>query len=215
MPFWDRSIDLIVLTHPDADHVTGLVDLLERYDVGGWLDNGQATSNDAYLQCQLSLNEKGIPHHAAQAGELLDLGQGWELQVLHPPAVPLQGTTADSNNNSVVLRLAGGGPTILLTGDIEAQAEALLARSPEDLKADVLKVAHHGSGGSSTSDFLQAVDPALAIVSVGDGNLAGHPAPETLQRLAELEGAAILRTDERGTIEVTIDAYGMRVRTER
>jgi competence protein ComEC len=214
MPFWDRSIDLIVLTHSDADHITGLVEVLGRYEVDAWMDSGADGSDTLYLECQTLLDREEVPRLVARPGQRFALGQGIVLDVLHPPERLMTHTSADDNNNSVVLRLWWGEASFLLTGDIEAEAEALLLRTSRPLRADVLKVAHHGSGGSSTAEFLQAVDPAYAVISVGAENLAGHPAQEVLNRLAKESGATVLRTDEQGTIEFISDGRQVWLRTE-
>ena len=212
MPFWDRSLDLVVMTHPDADHITGLVEVLERYRVGGWLDNGRPDDDAIYAQCQALLT--AIPRHTVHAGDRLELGDGVVLEVLHPPPELMTGTEADANNNSVVLRLVWGSASFLLTGDIEAEGEEVLLRSGQPLAATVLKAAHHGSGGSSTAEFLAAVAPAYAVISVGADNRFGHPHPVVLERLRQL-GATILRTDEQGTVEFITDGQQLWVRTER
>jgi competence protein ComEC len=215
MPFWDRSIDLLVMTHPDSDHITGLVEVLERYHVEGWLDNGRPDDDAIYFECQEILSETAMPHHTVRAGDKSDLGQGLVLEVLHPPLELMTSGEADANNNSVVLRLQWGQATFLLTGDIQAEAERLLAQSGQPLTADVLKVAHHGSDGSSTAEFLAAVSPRFAVVSVGADNQFGHPQKAALDRLTQLGDVTILRTDEEGTIEFITDGQQLWVRTER
>jgi competence protein ComEC len=215
MPFWDRSLDLVVMTHPDADHITGLAEVLHRFRVDGWLDNGQPGDDPISLQCQALLAEAGTNHYVAHAGDRLDLGEGLALEVLHPPPEGVPTTAADGNNNSLVLRLVWDRAGFLLTGDLEAEGERVLVGSGQTLAADVLKVAHHGSGGSSTAAFLAAVDPAYAVVSVGAGNPFGHPAQAVLDRLAGLGGATVLRTDERGTVEFVTDGQRLWIRTER
>jgi competence protein ComEC len=215
MPFWDRSIDLVVMTHADADHLTGLVEVLGRYEVDAWMDNGADASDMLYRQCLTLLDREAVPHLVASAGQRFALEEGIVMDVLHPEERLMTHTRADDNNNSVVLRLSWGEASFLLTGDIEAEAEALLLRSGQPLRADVLKVAHHGSGGSSTAEFLREVDPAFAAISVGAENLAGHPAQEVLDRLAEVPGVTVLRTDEQGTIEFISDGRQLWVRTGR
>jgi competence protein ComEC len=105
--------------------------------------------------------------------------------------------------------------TFLLSGDAEAEAEQLLLGSGQPLAAQVLKVAHHGSGGSTTAAFLEAVAPRFAVISVGVDNRFGHPAPAVLERLAQQAGMAVLRTDERGTVEFASDGWRLWVRTEK
>jgi competence protein ComEC len=215
MPFWDRSLDLVVMTHPDADHVTGLVAALDRYRVGGWLDNGLASDDAIYAECLARLEASQVTRCGVRAGDHLELGEGIALEVLHPPPEPLTGTAADDNNNSVVLRLVWEDAEFLLTGDLEAEAEHVLLASGQPLSAGVLKVAHHGSGGSSTVEFLAAVDPAYAVLSVGVDNRFGHPNPAVLERLEELGQVTVLRTDQQGTIEFVTDGQRLSVRTER
>lgn len=213
MPFWDRSLDLVVMTHPDADHITGLVEVLGRFRVDGWLESGRPDDDAIYQQCQALLG--GISRHTVRAGDQLDLGRGLVLEVLHPPPELMSGTEADANNNSVVLRLVWAQASFLLTGDVEAEAEQVLLRSGQPLSATVLKLAHHGSGGSSTEEFLGAVSPRYAVISVGADNHFGHPKQAVLDRLAQLGNVTILRTDEQGTIEFVTDGQRLWIRTER
>jgi competence protein ComEC len=215
MPFWDRSLDLLVMTHPDADHITGLVEVLDRYEVNGWLDNGRPDDDATYAECMVRIEEARVPRHSVRVGDRLDLGGGIVLEVLHPPLQLMTGTDADGNNNSIVLRLTWEEAQFLLTGDIEAEAEHLLLGSGLPLSASVLKVAHHGSGGSSGAKFLAAVDPVYAVISVGADNRFGHPNEAVLERLAGLGDVTVLRTDQEGTIEFTTDGQQLWVRTER
>ena len=143
-----------------------------------------------------------------------DWGDDLWMEVLHPGTELLSSPGADENNNSVVLRLVYGQMTFLFTGDIEAEAERLLVDSGRPLSAVVLKVSHHGAGEASTEAFLEAVRPQLAVISVGAGNRYHHPAKATLRRL-EACGARVLRTDQRGTVEVTTDGAQLWVETDR
>jgi competence protein ComEC len=201
MPFWDRSLDVLVMTHTDADHITGLAEVLERYEVGRWLESGLPDQDPTYLACREILVEKAIPDNQLRAGDWLDLGHGIRLEVLHPPGQPLSGTTADANNNSLVLRLVWDNMGFLLAGDVEAPAEQYLMRSGQPLSARVLKVGHHGSARSSTAGFLSAVSPSFAVISAGAGNAFGLPDEAVVQRLAGYCDGGILRTDEHGTVE--------------
>jgi len=215
MPFWDRSIDLLIMTHPDADHISGLVEVLDRYEVNGWLDNGRTDDDATYGECMARIEGAGVPRHPVHAGDRLDLGQGIVLEVLHPPSQLMTGTEADGNNNSLVLRLTWGEAEFLLTGDIGTEAEQLLLGSTQDLSADLLKVAHHGSGGSSCNEFLAAVAPAYAVISVGEDNRFGHPNEAVLERLESMSNVTVLRTDIEGTVEFVTDGQQMWVRTEQ
>jgi competence protein ComEC len=215
MPFWDRSLDLLILTHADKDHMAGLAEVLARYRVGGWLDNGRASQEPLYVQSLATLEGAGIPRQAVAAGDRLEMDQGAVLTVLHPPRGDLPGALAEDNEGSLVLRLTWGEAAFLLTGDLGAAGEAHLLASGQPLDADVLKVAHHGSGSATGRDFLQAVAPRFAVISVALDNLFGHPDPALLERLGEVPDLAVLRTDEAGTVEFITDGERLWARTGR
>jgi competence protein ComEC len=214
MPFWDRAIDLMIMTHADADHITGLAEAAARYELGGWLDNGEAGEDATYAVCLARLQEDQLAPHAVRAGQELTLEQGIALQVLHPPPGPAASPSADANNRSLVLRLRWRSVSFLLTGDVDAEAERQMLEAARPLSATVLKVAHHGSDSASTAEFLAAVDPDYAVISVGKDNAFGHPATGVLQRLDALGDAIILRTDEQGTIEFTTDGQSLWIHTD-
>ncbi|MGQ9459126.1 MAG: DNA internalization-related competence protein ComEC/Rec2 [Anaerolineae bacterium] len=213
LPFWDRTLDLVVLTHPDGDHAGGLVGLLSRYRVGRVLMAGASADEPAAREWQAQVEEASLPLVIAQRGMVLDLGGGALAEVLHPPADASAFLPGD-NNGSIVLRLRFGGVAVLLTGDLEREGEDILLRTGQPLQSAVLKVAHHGSARGTTEPFLEAVGPHLAVVSVGSGNRFGHPAAAVLERLTERD-VAVLRTDLRGTVEVLTDGQALWVRTER
>jgi len=161
------------------------------------------------------IGEKDIECTIAQAGQEIDLGDGVTMKVLNPPATLLSGTNSDMNNNSVVLSLCCGEVSFLLTGDIEREAECGLIAGGSDLSGTVLKVGHSGSKTSTTPDFLAAVNPAAAVISVGE-NSYGHPHDEVIVRLeAELGKEYIYRTDEQGTIEFITDGQRLWVEVGR
>jgi competence protein ComEC len=225
MPFWDRDLDLLVMTHPDSDHVTGLVAVLDRYRVGGWLDAGPPVDDALYAECRARLTMAGVPVRVVAAGDRLAIpvpggaaslaGEAIAIEVLHPPSGGLAGGEDADNENSVVLRVSWGASSFLLTGDASARAEALLLAADAPLAATVLKAGHHGSAGATTAPFLAAVDPAFAVISAGAGNEFGHPSPEVLERLEAQGGITVLRTGEVGTIEFVTDGRLLWVETER
>jgi competence protein ComEC len=202
MPFWDRTLDAVILTHPDADHLTGLLPVLERYRVDLVFDTGYPSEAPTYAQWRELLDEKQIPVYDS-AVEPMMLSGGVTLTFLHPRHTPVEGTEADSNNNSIVVHLVMGQFSALLPGDIEAEVEQMLVQSGQPLASTVLKAPHHGSDTSSSPNFLEAVNPQLVVISVGADNPFGHPSPEVLERLSSC--CTVLRTDERGTIEVITD----------
>lgn len=219
---WERDLDLVAITHPDEDHLAGLVEIARRYHPGLILDTrlphdtptGQAwaaLSAPHAARTPYSVSRTAYPTR----GTTLDLGSGVRLQVLHPGPAPTSGTQADENNNGLVLRLSYGRTSFLLTGDLEAEGEAeLLRQAGLPLQATVLKVAHHGAKQATTRRFLEAVRPQVAVISVGAGNHFGHPAPAVLERLAEA-GVQVWRTDECGDVEIVTDGESLWVRTGR
>ncbi len=214
MPFWDRTLDLVVLTHPDSDHLAGLIPVLERYQVAAVLCGEWPATSAAVAQWQALLSDKAIARLPAETGTHVVWGDPTRLQVLHPPADWPPATAADDNNRSLVLRLTHDRVAFLLTGDIEAAAEAHLVSGGQLAPAWVLKVSHHGAAAGTSAAFLRQVQPRLAVISVGADNYHGHPAAETLQRL-HAAGAQVLRTDQQGTIELITDGVTLEIRTAR
>jgi competence protein ComEC len=212
MPFWDHSLDLVVLTHPEEDHVGGLMEVLTRYDVGLVLDSGQQCASATCEAWRSLIEDRMVPYRTAEAGMGLNLDEGLRLDVLHPQAELMTGTTSDMNNNSLVLRLQYGHFSLLLAADIMAEAERTLLSSGQPLDSLVLKVPHHGGDTSLTLPFLQAVDPELAIISVGADNRFGHPDQVTLEKLG---GIDTYRTDRQGSVEIVTDGQRYWVHTER
>jgi competence protein ComEC len=212
LPFWDRHLDLVVLTHPQDDHLTGLVEVVERYDVDVALAPPIEQESAGYEALRGALGEQGVELVEAVAGQWVDLGDGARLEVLAPPDDGIIGTRSDVNNNSVVLKLTWDGISFLLTGDIEAEGEAALIGSGEDLRATVLKAPHHGSATSSGQAFLRAVRPAVAVISVGAENRFAHPSPSVLERL---DNTLTYRTDLNGRIRLSTDGERLWVEVDR
>jgi len=210
LPFWDRHLDLVVLTHPDQDHLAGLVTVLERYDVDQVLAPALTDDSATFRAWQEAIVAKDISQREAFAGQWIDLGSGARLSIVYPPPEAL--AAADEDDSSLVLKVSQGEAAFLLTGDIGAEAEANLVSNHADLRAPVLKVAHHGSRTSTSAAFLAAVQPLTAVISVGEGNTYGQPAPETLDRLAP---RPVFRTDRHGDVEMSTDGERLWIRVGR
>jgi competence protein ComEC len=213
LPFWDRTIELVVLTHPHLDHLTGLLEVLQRYRVKEvlYLDTDyQTPPEEEWLSL---IREQGIKSTPAKAGQLINLGtKEATIEVINP--VP--DSSVPAMDNGVVLRLSDGKVSFLLTSDISEEAELDLITRRVDLNSTVLKVAHHGSDTSSSTAFLAVVDPQVAVISVGVDNTFGHPGAETMQRLTDSVGPnKIYRTDKNGTVECITDGERLSVKTER
>jgi len=212
LPFWDRELDMVLLTHPDSDHLSGLLSVVERYDVGRVVESPVEAETGLSEAWRALLDEKDVPCREVEAGRWIDLGRGARLQILGPPEQPLTGTSADRNNNSLVLKLMWGDVSFLLTGDIEAAGEAALLDERVDLRATVLKVAHHGSAYSTSQALLDAVRPVVSVISVGADNDFGHPAPSTLERL---DDTIVYRTDQQGDVTFSTDGERLWVSADR
>ena len=212
LPFWDRTIELVVLTHPHLDHLTGLLEVLQRYKVQQvlYLDTDYQTPPE---QEWLSLiQEKGIKATPAKAGQLINLGTDETIEVINPKP----DSSVPAMDNGIVLRLSDGAVSFLLTSDISEESELDLVTRRADLNSTVLKVSHHGSDTSSSAAFLAVVAPQLAVISVGADNTFGHPGQETLARLTDAVGLdKIYRTDKNGTVEFITNGERLWVKTEK
>jgi competence protein ComEC len=212
MPFWDRTIDVVLLTHPDLDHITGLVPVLERYQVETVIHRQVELDSEIYDYWLRLVEAEGADVYRGEIGLQLNLDRGLEMLVLHPGAELPTGSEPNVNNSSIVTRLTYGQVSVLLTGDIEAEVEKRLVAQGATLASTVLKAAHHGSCTSSTQEFLDAADPEVVVISVGADNDFGHPCAEVLERLEEM---TVYRTDEQGVVEIVTDGAQAWVETER
>ena len=216
MPFWDRTIELLVLTHPHHDHLAGLVEVLRRYRVEQVLYPDLDYQLPLHDEWQGLIEEKGIENTVARAGQQINLGDGVVITVLSPSEALMTGTESDIDNNSVVLRLSIGDVSFLLTGDIMRETEWELIRQGADLTSTVLKVAHHGSDTSTTQEFLAVVSPQVAVICCGSDNRFGHPDADVLSRLEKvIDLDDIYCTAEHGTIEFITDGKRLWVEVKR
>ena len=216
MPFWDRSLDLIVLTHPDADHLNGLVSVLERYEVLLVAETGVESTSAQYASWQALAGRANTETVIAFTGQELRTGDGVVISVLNPPADVPEWTPDLRNNSGVTLRVSYGDVSFLLPADIHRYTEEALVASGAPLQATVLKAAHHGSATSSSQAFLNAVQPQLVVVSAGLDNKFGHPAPEVVERLTGTVGEGnVFVTAEHGRVQFSTDGERLWRETER
>lgn len=227
IPFWDRRIELIVLTNTDYDHMNGLITVVDRYSVMQFVTSDGVHESMSLMKMNAILRERGVRVEPVEQGDRLRiLGPDMlEFRVLWPPEVKVEyvallsnqidkvvreqileesAKRGDLNERSVVLELLEDNKSFLLMGDAGFQTEEELLKSGLLREVDYLKVGHHGSKYASSIEFLEKVSPETAIISVGSKNRYGHPTTETLERLSKV-GAEIRRTDLEGKITVEVD----------
>ncbi len=207
-----RTIDLAVLSHPHPDHMNGLLAVLKYFTVREVWGSGLDRSLPGYAEFQRLINDRGIPFRTVAAGDLAYIGNA-RLDVLHPrPSFPQKTKRryAAENDRSLVIRMKAQGWTLLFTGDIHAEGEKSLLRNVPGLACDLVKVPHHGSRTSSTREFIAAVRPAMAVITVGDGNVYRHPSEEVVERYRRA-GSSVFRTDRHGAVMVRDSTSGREV----
>lgn len=222
MSLFDRAIDIVVLTHPQEDHLGGLQEIVKRYRVKYFVHSDSAATTEGYLALMQLMRQYHIPERIVGAGEHIAVGSS-HLAVLSPPRTTspfasafVLGAASDVNESCVVLHLSYGSFDVLLMGDADQQVDPELVRYPLALHGDldVLKVPHHGSKTGMTDAFFPWIGKTdTAIISVGK-NMYGHPAPETLARL-EQRGITIHRTDKEGDVEVVSDGKTWTLKTDK
>ena len=206
MPFWDRSIDILVISHPHSDHLTGAIEVLKRYDVGLVVESGVEYSTAEYEEWQRVVEASGAPIHIARAGEVIEFGDGVRFEIFLPAHAFVGASLKNVHDAMVVGRLVFASSSALLMGDAEASEEYQMMYAAEDLFTDILKVGHHGSKTSTSEPFLRAVSPDIAIISSGRKNRYGHPNQGVLDRLGMFD-VSLFRTDSDGSITFTTGGH--------
>ena len=204
MPLFDKSLDLVILSHPHADHVVGLVSVLANYQVDQVFYTGVDYSNSDYTAWLEALDQNRITTTVTEAGDTINLGPNLKLMTLFPFSDLTGQSVEDLNSSSIVNRLVYGETSFLFMGDLPAEQERELLAANVDLSADVLKVGHHGSKYSSDPDFLKVVQGDYAIIQVGADNKFGHPNLLAIKNLEE-QNMSILRNDKMGDIKCVVE----------
>ncbi|GAB4074141.1 MBL fold metallo-hydrolase [Barrientosiimonas marina] len=202
------DIDLIVISHPHSDHIGQLAEIVNTYDVGEVWMSGNISSSKTFQKALQAVKNSGADYHEPRTGEEFSIGP-MAIDVLYPNSI-----SSDLNEESVSLHMAYGDVNFVFTGDAEKAAEASMVQSDAPLDADILQLGHHGSNTSSTSAFIEAVDPDTAIYSAGADNQYGHPHAEVVNRIQDA-GIDLYGTDVHGTITVTTDGTSYDISTEK
>lgn len=202
MPFFDRSIDVVMESHPDQDHIGGLPEVFSRFQVAYFIEPGIVNDTAATVALTNAVEQEGAQDILARRDMVIDLGSGVRARVLFPD----RGVEhIETNTGSIVVRLEYGSTSVLLTGDSPVAIESyLVSLDAEGLQSTILKLGHHGSRTSSSKEYLEAVHPEVAIVSAGKDNQYGHPHQEVLDTLATLK-IPYRSTAEEGTLRFVSD----------
>lgn len=205
MPFWDHKINLVIITHSDLDHIGGMVEILDRYQVDKVIMTDVSDNTQRFEELQNIIREKNIPVQIAKGGEELSVSDKCKIKIFWPRDSYKDAEVKNNNNTSIVNSLICDDVTFLFTGDAEELVQQQMVELYEnELKSDVLKISHHGSRNASDLSLLQLVNPELAIISAGKNNRYNHPHKEVLDKLNKL-AIKYLRTDELDRIEVVSD----------
>jgi competence protein ComEC len=202
MPWYDRHIDILVVTNPDRDHYEGFISLLNKYSVDIFLKSGTDQESSLYQSFEQKIEQKGVKEVVALRGQIVNIGGGAYLQVLFPDR---EVTGLSSNDGSIVMQLVYGETKVMLQGDSTARIENyLVGLDKNNLKSTILKTGHHGSKTSTTEEYVKAVDPEWAVISAGKNNTYGHPHEEVLDVLNKFN-VEVLGTYDLGRITFVSD----------
>ncbi|MFA6050144.1 MAG: MBL fold metallo-hydrolase [Candidatus Paceibacterota bacterium] len=203
MPFFDRTIDGIMITNPDTDHYAGFLETLSRYNVGIVVESGTISKTSTYASLEKMITEQKIPKTIAKRGQkiVLDAESGVYIEILFPDR---DVSNLSTNDGSIIAKLVYKNTSMMLQGDAPEKIETYLLSLGDDLNADILKTGHHGSKTSSAFEYVKAVSPQYAVISSGGKNRYGHPHQEVLETLKDLN-VSVLRTDTEGRVTFISD----------
>jgi len=215
MPFWDRTLEMVVSTHPEKDHFGGLIEVLKRYQVKKVLHTSAVNKGEDFEAFRKEVESPRISKIVAKRGQRIQFGSGLRAEVFWPPDGNFPyGVSSSLNEESVVLKIAFGNFCAVLAGDVDSNVEQTLLSLGGISNCPVLKFPHHGSATGVSDVFLKTLAPKTAVISVGENNKFGHPTNEALTSLSKV-GAKIFRTDKNGEVEVLTDGKSYKVETER
>jgi competence protein ComEC len=207
-----KRLDFVIATHSDGDHVGGLPAVIRKFPITILYENGANTASPENEKMHETIKEKNVATAVAKQGDVIDADPSVKLDVLSPPR---NFYFEAENNNAVAVRLTYGSVSFLFTADMEFEAEdSMLKTYGDKIRSNILKVGHHGSASSTSAEFLKAVDPEIAVISVGARNNFGHPYSGVIAKLQDAD-ADIYRTDEDGSVTVRTDGRKFTVESEK
>lgn len=204
IPWWNKKIDLIIITHPHDDHIIGLIQIIKNYKIKNIMYTGIVYDSPAYLELLEKIEKKNIPLLVPQENQSIKLGKNCDLNIIFPWENFYNKEIDNLNNSSIISQLNCQNSKFLFMGDAEEEVENKLLEKNMDIKSDILKIGHHGSITSSQQEFLEKIAPQMAIIMVGKNNKFNHPSLRILKRLEKLK-IKTLRTDLNGTITIISD----------
>jgi len=204
IPWWNKQIDLIIITHPHDDHITGLIPIIKKYDVKQIMYTGIAYESNIYNELLKLISDYNIPLVLSVYNQTINLESECFLNIIYPIDRLYQQEINNVNNSSIVSRLTCNHSSFLFMGDAEAEVESEILSAGLNIKSDVIKIGHHGSITASSKKFLEAVNPKIAIIMVGKNNDFNHPSLRIIKRLEKLN-IKMFRTDQDGTIKIISD----------
>ncbi len=213
MPFWDKTIDLIIITHPHSDHISGLIEVIKRYKIKKIFYTGVSYNSETYAELLRQIERNKIELIEINKRQELVLSENLKLKILFPNECLREKNIENLNNTSMVVKLIYNENSFLFAADAEHDVEQILLENKTDIKADILKVGHQGASDSSSLKFLQKVNPQIAIISVGENNKFGHPSLRVIRRLEKL-GAKTFRSDQNGDIKIIADGKNYHILIE-
>jgi competence protein ComEC len=216
LPFWDRKIDLVVITQPHTDHISGLSRIINNYDVGMVIYNTSEYDSVTFRQLMDTIENKGIPHSQVHSCQTIDTGSDVSIKILHPAANEETNKNNDPDYNNLVMKLAWNEISFIFMADTTAETELELISGRADICCSVIKIGHHGSNTSTCHEFLSVAKPCAAVISAGKDNPYGHPDKEVVLRILEFTGEDnLFITSEHGTVEFITDGNKLWVHAEK
>jgi beta-lactamase superfamily II metal-dependent hydrolase len=174
------TLDYVVATHPHSDHIGGMNEIINDFQIDHFIDSGYVHTTQTYENMLTTIDQKDIPFEVARAGQTIDFDPAVDIEILNPGNTT---SSDDLNENSVVLKVTYNNTSLLLMGDAGLETEESIMEAGYDIDSDILKVGHHGSSSGSGETFISTVSPEVSVIEVGAENNYGHPDAETLERL--------------------------------